>query len=80
LVVDYFASFVRTGDPNVDELYLVARGYESTLAQVDVVGRWKEVYYQEPEWMILDWDGFMAPFGEIDLCSVLEQPLDYWEA
>jgi carboxylesterase type B len=80
LVVDYFSSFVRTGNPNVDESYLVARGYNSTLTQVRAVGRWDEVDYEAPEWMILDWDGFMAPFGEADLCAILEQPLDYWES
>ncbi|KEY66031.1 hypothetical protein S7711_11094 [Stachybotrys chartarum IBT 7711] len=79
LIVDYFSSFVRTGDPNLKESYLVARGYISTLAQVQAVGMWKEVDHEAPEWMILEWNGSMESFGETNLCSVLEQPLDYWE-
>jgi carboxylesterase type B len=79
LIVDYFSSFVRTGDPNPDEAYLIARGYGSTLAQVQKVGEWEKVDPKSPEWMILEWDGFMTPFGESEVCSVLGQPLDFWE-
>lgn len=79
LIVDYWSSFVRTGDPNPDGAYLESRGYGSTLAQVEEVGEWEKVNPESPQWMILDWDGFMAPFGGVEVCSVLGQPLNYWE-
>ncbi|KAH7322392.1 camp-regulated D2 protein [Stachybotrys elegans] len=79
LIVDYFSSFVRTGDPNMDDAYLIARGYDSTLVQLHEVGKWDKVNPEKPEWMILEWDGFMAPFGDSEKCSVLGQPLNYWE-
>lgn len=80
LVVDYWTSFVRTGDPNPEEGYLVARGYESTLKQIGKVGGWGTVEPESPEWMILKWDGGMAPFGDEEVCSVLGLPLDFWES
>ncbi|KAI9151412.1 cAMP-regulated D2 protein [Paramyrothecium foliicola] len=80
LIVDYFSSFTRTGDPNPDHAYLSARGYNSTLTQVKRVGEWETVNSDSPEWMILEWDSFMEPFGELIECSVLGQPLDYWES
>ncbi|CRK19728.1 hypothetical protein BN1708_000393 [Verticillium longisporum] len=79
LVLDYWASFVRSGDPNPAESFLAARGYNSTLAEVKKSGEWKEVDPEAPEWMILEADSYMAPFGDADKCAVLGQPLNYWE-
>ncbi|KAL9941296.1 hypothetical protein D7B24_004661 [Verticillium nonalfalfae] len=79
LMVDYWASFVRSGDPNPDHAWLAARGFASTLAEVKRVGVWSEVDASSPEWMILEWGGHMAPFGKEAECKALGQPLTYWE-
>ncbi|KAK0385542.1 hypothetical protein NLU13_6722 [Sarocladium strictum] len=79
LLIDYFTSFVRTGDPNPDESYLKTRGYDSTVEQVRKIGKWRPVNPETPEEMILQWDGAMAPFADGKLCSILGQPLEYWE-
>ncbi|KAH6676965.1 camp-regulated D2 protein, partial [Plectosphaerella plurivora] len=79
LVVDYFTSFVRTGDPNPEHDFLVARGYESTISQISKVGEWKEVDPPAPEWRILERDTGMAPFSDSELCNLLGEPLNYWE-
>lgn len=39
-VLDSFASFIRTGDPNPDTKLLKARGYEETLKLVKRAGAW----------------------------------------
>jgi carboxylesterase type B len=79
LIVDYFTSFVRTGDPNPEHDFLVACGYESTIAQISKVGEWDQVDPSAPEWRILEWDTGMEPFSDGELCTLLGQPLNYWE-
>ncbi|KAM0282476.1 hypothetical protein ACHAQH_002990 [Verticillium albo-atrum] len=80
LTLDYWASFVRSGDPNPAESFLAVRGYESTLAHAKKNGEWEEVNPEAPEWMILDADSYMAPFGEAEKCAALGQPIDFWES
>ncbi|KAL2204488.1 camp-regulated D2 protein [Sarocladium strictum] len=79
LMVDYFSSFIRTGDPNPDKEFLKVRGYEGTLEEIERVGQWRSVDPEGPEEMVLQWDGFMRPFPDKEICDVLGQPLDYWE-
>jgi len=79
LVVDYWAAFARTGDPNPETGYLVARGYAGTLARVAKAGKWAAVTGDKPERMLLQWDGKQVPFGESERCTALGIPLDVLE-
>ncbi|KAK0636783.1 Alpha/Beta hydrolase protein [Bombardia bombarda] len=80
LVVEYWASFARTGDPNPDREYLVARGHRGTLEQVDKVGRWEAVDAERPTMRVLQWDGKQVPFVDQDVCGALGAPMDVLEA
>ena len=76
LVVDYWGSFARTGDPNPDKAYLEARGYFASLGQVERSGRWEPVDAQKPTMRLLQWNGAQVPFVEQSQCQALGLPLD----
>ena len=76
LVVDYWAAFARTGDPNPDKGYLAARGYGASLAQVESTGEWEPVDAEEPTMRLLQWNGTQVPFAEQSQCEALGLPLD----
>jgi hypothetical protein len=75
LVIDYWASFVRTRDPNPDKKYLATRGYHGTLEHVNAVGAWTPVDVNSPEMELLQWGGGMVPFREVEQCALLGLPL-----
>jgi hypothetical protein len=79
LVIDYWASFARTGDPNPDKGFLVARGHTHTLSQVEKTGRWEAVKADNPTQRFLQWNGAQVPFGEGEVCKALGAPLDVFE-
>jgi carboxylesterase type B len=76
LVVDYWAAFARTGDPNPDRGYLRARGYYGTLEQTEATGRWEEVDARKPTMRLLQWNGAQVPFVEGSQCKAMGVPLD----
>ncbi len=79
LVVDYWAAFARTGDPNPETAYLAARAYHDTLAQTQAAGRWETVSADKPTLRLLQWDGRQVPFREGTHCAALGIPLDVLE-
>jgi len=80
LIVDYWAAFARTGDPNPDKGYLQARGYRHTLSQMEKTGRWEAVSAEKPTLRLLQWNGGQIPFGEVQACKALGVPLDVFES
>ncbi|KAK0715313.1 Carboxylesterase family-domain-containing protein [Lasiosphaeris hirsuta] len=79
LVGDYWAAFARTGDPNPEREWLVARGHWNTLGQVEKTGRWETVDWRAPTGRVLQWDGVQAPFSEGAVCKALGAPVDVFE-
>ncbi|KAL2132246.1 hypothetical protein VTI74DRAFT_4041 [Chaetomium olivicolor] len=84
LVVDYWAAFARTGDPNPERGWLKARGYESTLREVERTGRWEPVEVggeKGPTMMLLQWGGKQVGLGEghNEVCKGLGAPMDVLE-
>lgn len=80
LVVDYWAAFARTGDPNPEKGYLLARGHTNTLSQVEKTGQWEAVDPEKPTMRLLQWNGGQIPFdGEAEVCKALGAPLDVFE-
>lgn len=81
LVVDYWAAFARTGDPNPERAYLEARGYEGTAREVARVGRWERVVVADersrPTMRLLQWDGRQVALGEGHdaFCAALGVPM-----
>lgn len=79
LVVDYWSTFARNGDPNPNQKYLAARGYWQTLQQIEKAGTWESFDYRRPTWRILQWDGKQMELPEREQCDFLDIPLNYYE-
>ena len=77
-MLDSFASFARTYDPNPDEGFLAARGYNSTLDAVRKAGRWKPATPTEDTMRVLNWPPYQGPFREGPQCNALSLGLDYY--
>jgi hypothetical protein len=77
-VLDSFASFARTGDPNPDREFLVARGYDSTLRQLEKAGRWEPATKGKDTLRVMDWPPYQGPFREERQCEALGLGLDYY--
>ena len=80
LIVDHWSAFARSGDPNPDKGYLIARGYSSTLSQVQGSAKWEPVDAAKPTLRLLQWNGAQIPFVEQDECRALGLGQDVLEA
>lgn len=80
LVVDYWSTFARTGDPNPSPDYLQVRGHNATLQQTQSTGQWTAVNASAPSVRLLQWNGATVPFGNAERCKALGIPLDALEA
>ncbi|KAJ8114884.1 hypothetical protein OPT61_g3336 [Boeremia exigua] len=81
LVSSYFASFVRTGDPNPDLRYLQARGYHKVIEGVTNHGQWYQVAGGKrsgDEVRLLDWPSTNTGYVDVEQCNWLGYPLDYY--
>ncbi|KAK3379349.1 Alpha/Beta hydrolase protein [Lasiosphaeria ovina] len=79
LVLDSFASFVRSYDPNPDKALLAARGYTHTLQQLAASGPWVPSTPGAMTLRALDWPrSSQGPFRELSQCSGLGLGLDYY--
>jgi carboxylesterase type B len=78
-VLDTFAAFIRTGDPNPDKGYLKARGYTKTLEQVQRAGEWRPSTKEKMVLRALDWPRSRSEgFRELEQCEALGLGLDYY--
>ncbi|KAH7093121.1 Alpha/Beta hydrolase protein [Paraphoma chrysanthemicola] len=81
LVTSYFASFVRSGNPNPDLRYLDQRGYDKVIEGVKKYGQWGEVDASRKtgdEIRLLDWPSKSTGFVDVEQCAWLGYPLDYY--
>jgi carboxylesterase type B len=81
LVTSYFASFVRSYDPNPDLRYLDQRGYDKVIEGVTRYGSWGTVDATRKvgdEIRLLDWPSKSAGFVDVEQCAWLGYPLDYY--
>ena len=81
LITSYFGSFVRSGNPNPDLKYLEARGYDKVIEGVKNYGQWNQVDGGKKggdEVRLLDWPSTNTGFVDIEQCSWLGYPLDYY--
>ncbi|KAH8883751.1 cholinesterase, partial [Thozetella sp. PMI_491] len=79
LVVDYWSTFARTGNPNPDPAYLIARGHLETLSRVSEVGQWEVVNASQPTLRLLQWNGIQIPFPTDAVCTQPGVPLTVLE-
>ena len=78
LTSGYFASFVKSGDPNPDMKYLGARGYRNSISAVMKGGRWDEVSGTQGPMKLLDYPSFSSGFQDVPQCAFLNYSLSYY--
>jgi carboxylesterase type B len=76
-ILDSFSSFARSADPNPDEAFLIARGYTSTLRELQTQGRWMPSVDGSLTMRVLQWPSYQGPFRELSQCTSLGLGLDY---
>lgn len=78
-VLDSFASFIRTGDPNPDEGFLRARGFESTRREVQR-GEWVASSRRAGVMLkVLDWPSRLeSGWREVQQCKGIGLGVDYY--
>ena len=86
MVLDLFASFARSGNPNADQGYLSARGFDGTSKLLAMAGAWEPAVKGGEKLMALDWPetdgkaggGMMEGFRDVEQCEVLDVGLEYY--
>ncbi|XXH05140.1 hypothetical protein Hte_011565 [Hypoxylon texense] len=78
-ILDSFSAFARSFDPNPDTAFLEARGYTSTLQELESAGTWQPVTAEDLTTMrTLQWPSFQASFPEAPQCESLGLGIDYY--
>lgn len=77
-VLDVLASFARTFDPNPEDAFLAARGYESTALALKETGRWEAAVKGDLKLRALEPVSGMEMFRDAEQCEWLELGLDYY--
>jgi carboxylesterase type B len=74
----YFASFIRSGQPNPPETYLQTRGYSTVLQGTREAGPWGAIESDNGPIQHLDWPGFSSDFKDKPQCAWLNYSIDYF--
>ncbi|CAC9890348.1 unnamed protein product [Aureobasidium pullulans] len=74
----YFASFVRSLDPNPPANYLQVRGYTNTTQGVQQSGPWQPVTSDQGPMKLLDFPSVTADFQDLPQCAFLNYPISYY--
>ena len=77
-VLDSWAAFARSGNPNPDRAFLKARGYANTSWALEEAGEWLPVRFGNWTMRELQWPSKQAGFRDVEQCGVLGWPLDYY--
>ena len=77
-ILDSWASFARSYDPNPDKGFLKSRGYANTIKELQIAGEWKPVGTSGKEMRQLQWPSKQAGFRDVEQCEALGWPLDYY--
>lgn len=79
LMSDYFASFVRTFDPNPSLEYLTVRGYLPTLAAANN-GTWSSIDPSNPAGSVrrINYPPSETTFIDVPQCAFLQYPITYY--
>jgi carboxylesterase type B len=77
-VLDSWASFARSYNPNPDRGILKARGYGNTSWALESAGEWQPVKYGNWSMRELQWPSLQVPFRDMERCCALGWPLMYF--
>lgn len=76
MVVDAWAAFARTYDPNPDADFLKARGYSNTTTILAHEGKWSPATKDNLTLRALAWPPYQAVFREMAQCDGIGLPFD----
>jgi len=77
-VVDAWASFARTGNPNSGKSFLRARGFLNTSQEARQVGEWRPLRGQDWSQKRLEWPPTEIAQQEVEQCNALGLTLDMY--
>jgi hypothetical protein len=78
LMSSYFASFIRSGQPNPGDTYLNVRGYATVLEGTKEAGSWNAISGIDGPIQHMDWPSFSSDFKEKPQCAFLNYSIDYF--
>lgn len=78
-VLDSWASFAHTGNPNPDLNMLKARGYSHTAQQVESTEAWQPFRRDDYRIRLMQWPSRMMPLNEVEQCRLLNISLNYYD-
>ncbi|CZR68152.1 probable cholinesterase [Phialocephala subalpina] len=76
-ILDSWASFARSHNPNPDPGLLKARGYTNTTMEIETAGLWQPVK-KGAEMRELEWRSKQVAFRDVEQCAALGWPLTYY--
>lgn len=79
MVVDIWAAFARTGNPDISAEELRVRGFADTAERLARAGSWSTVKSERPMLRLFQWDGGMRDFSDVDACEKMGFGLKYFE-
>ncbi|MCJ1313970.1 hypothetical protein MMC25_007650 [Agyrium rufum] len=74
----YFASFMKTGNPNPSTAYLKTRGYTKTLQAIQETGTWEQVDTATGPMRLIDYPATEATFQDLPQCAFLNYSINYF--
>jgi len=78
LTTAYFGEFVKSGQPNPLESYLMVRGYTSALQAIEKTGPWEAVSNDEGPMRLLDYPSVASNFLDMPQCAFLNYSISYY--
>ncbi|KAK6544785.1 hypothetical protein TWF694_001468 [Orbilia ellipsospora] len=80
-MLDLWASFMWTGNPNPNQDLLRARGFHTTLDRIAINGMWEKVDVGKDggTMRVLQWNSVQTPFSDKEQCEAMGIPLNYYE-
>ncbi|KAJ5179392.1 hypothetical protein N7492_002602 [Penicillium capsulatum] len=78
-VLDAWASFARSGNPNPELGFLKARGYWNTTRQMEMAEPWVPFQQNDYRLRLLQWPSKMMTLNELDQCRVLNMSLHMYD-
>ena len=78
LYLSYFASFMRTGNPNPPAAYLQVRGYDKPLQAIEETGPWEKISSVNGPIRLLDWPAVASDFIDKPQCAWLNYSINFF--
>nr|OQO29848.1 hypothetical protein B0A51_02006 [Rachicladosporium sp. CCFEE 5018] len=75
---NWYAGFMKRGDPNQPRAYLEARGYTRTIEGIQLSGSWDPIVGANGPIKHLDWPSYSAGFVDVPQCAYLNYSLSYY--